>query len=308
MITSYSLALPPLIVLIICSWLLLKSDKRKLFKENKQLSCFLGGIAGLNTIELLTYTGLLNPSLILMKLYYVFMIITLTSILVLSIKICNIEQLSILKKEICAFLFFVSCVYIFTIVSTNWIIEDIQLTSYSLTRVPGKYYFLIQYLFIALSIPILVLLIIGSSWKNVDENVKRSRVILSSFSPLLISLLGVLALMEAGVPVNASLVLPLGSTILLTVIINTERKEDLFKLLIKIPYTKENSDYKKITNEIESFLTSARCGEESSLKTLTSKLEQHIVSMAVEMANGSQVKAAVLLNTSTSSICRKIRA
>jgi len=299
------LAFPPLVALIISMWLIVNADKRNLLKNNLLLSLFLSGIVGLNTIELSTYTGITDPNLFLMKLYYVFMIITLASVLSLTIKISNIPVLQKNHESISKAIVLISLAYTYLILGTSSIISGFEYISYSITRTPGNYYFLIQLLFLLFSFPILLLLVAGSSWKIVDENVKRCRLILVSFSPLLISLLTVLGLMEFGFKVNAAIVLPIGTTFLLLAIINTERKQDLFKLLIKIPYTSENLSYRKITDEIENFLTSARCGTKSSLKDLTSSLEQQIVSMAVEISNGSQVKAAALLNTSTSSICRK---
>lgn len=305
MIYSIWLAFPPLLALLISFWLLINSDKRNLLKKNLQLSIFLLGIVGLNIIELVSYIAIATPSILLMKLYYVFMIITLAAILALTIKISNIHILQTYRFKLTFLLSLVSISYIYIILGTDLIIAGFEYTSYSLTRIPGEYYFLIKILFLCLSIPILSLLIIGSGWNDVDDNVKRSRVILCGFSPLLISLLIVLGLMELGVQVNATIILPIGTTFLLLVMINTERKQDLFKLLIKIPYTSENLSYRKITDEIENFLTSTKCGHQSSLKDLTSSLEQQIVRMAVEITNGSQVKAATLLNTSASSICRK---
>jgi len=74
-------------------WLIVNADKRNLLKNNLLLSLFLSGIVGLNTIELSTYTGITDPNLFLMKLYNVFMIITLASVLSLTIKISNIPVL-----------------------------------------------------------------------------------------------------------------------------------------------------------------------------------------------------------------------
>lgn len=302
---SIWLAFPPLLALVISFWLLANSDKRSLITRNSFLSVFLLSIVGLNFIELLTYTALLVPNIFLMKLYYIFLILTLVSVLALTTKICNINILAVNHSKIVKTLCAIAFLYCTLLLSTNLIISDISFTSYSVTRVPGEYYFLIKLLFVGLSLPILALLIIGSTRKNLDNNVKRSRLILFSFSPLLISLLVVLGLMELGFAINATVVLPIGTTILLVTLINTERKQDLFKFLIKIPYTAENISYKKITAEIEGFLTSTQSGQQNSLKDLTSNLEQHIVNLAVEISNGSQVKAAALLNTSTSSICRK---
>ena len=304
---SIWLALLPLFVLITSSWLLICTDKKYLLKQNIPLSIFLSGIIGLNLIEFLTYIRAVNPNVAFMKMYCVFMISILASILVLTIKISKIKFFTTQVKHFTHFISITSFFYVFMILFTDLIISGISITPYSVTRVPGELYFLLRYIFVGFSIPIIALLITSSLWKNVDRNVIRSRLLLLSFSPLLISLLIIFAMMENGAQINASLVLPIGSAFLFLVMIHTERSQDLFKLLIKIPYTNENLSYKKIIREIQEFLTSTSSGDQASLKSLTATLEQHIINMAVEASNGSQVKAAALLKTSTSSICRKKR-
>ena len=41
-------------------------------------------------------------------------------------------------------------------------------------------------------------------------------------------------------------------------------------------------------------------------KKLTKAIERHVVALTVEMTDGNQSRAASLLNTSTSSVCRKV--
>lgn len=304
---SIFFALPSLSVLVISFWLVVNTNKRELLLDNPPLFIFLLGIIGLNLIEFLTYSRALEPSVLMMKLYYIFIIFTLASMLILTLRISNLKAANNIIGLLQNVVSITAIFFTFVIISSDFVISGIEYTDYSVTRIPGKFYFLMKYLFIGFSLPILALLFIGSTRKSIDNNVKRSRVILFSFSPLLISLLVVFFFMEIGIKINASFVLPIGSAFLFLAIIKTEKSDDLFNLLVRIPYTSENISYNKITDEIKEFLSSTRCGSQVSLKTLTTSLEQHIVNMAVELSNGSQVKAAELLNTSTSSICRKKR-
>ena len=121
--------------------------------------------------------------------------------------------------------------------------------------------------------------------------------------------------MNIGVSINASLIFSILTTLFLIILIHTENVENLFAILIKIPYSKERIAYEKIKNEIQGFLMQTELSNASnnnikntnSLKSLTTSIENIIVEHTVELAHGSQVHAANLLGVSASSICRKKR-
>ena len=171
----------------------------------------------------MTYIRIVNPNIAFVKIYYVFMIFTLASILVLTIKISKINFIAKQNKKFTHFISSTSFFYVFMILFTDLIIAGISTTPNSVTRIPGELYFLLSYIFVGFSIPVISLLITSSLWKIVDKNIIRSRLLLISFSSLLISLLIIFVMMGNGVQVNASLILPIGSKFLFLVMIHTEK-------------------------------------------------------------------------------------
>lgn len=302
---SFWLTIPSVIALTINSWILVKSDKRSLLKANTFLAIFIIGCLGPNLIEFLTISKLVAPNLLLMKLYYVFMLLALGSVFLLSLSLSGIPRLQ------CKINLFTKLVYgtAFTIslliLSTNLIISGFRVTPVTVTRVPGDLYIFAQAFFFILLLSSITYLIIGSFKNNNGNTNKRCRILLLSFSPMIVSLLAVVVLMQFQVQINATFIFPVTTIFLMLALIKTECQEDLFKLLLKLPYTNERKSYQIMVSEIESFLTKTSIGQNSSLKNLTSSLEQQIVAMALDISNGSQIQAATLLNTSASSICRK---
>jgi len=81
------LAFPSLTALLILLWILLKSNKRTLLKENKSLIFLFSSIAIISAIEFATYAKLLPPSLILMKTYYAACFVGMAGIFSQALKI-----------------------------------------------------------------------------------------------------------------------------------------------------------------------------------------------------------------------------
>jgi len=93
-------------------------------------------------------------------------------------------------------------------------------------------------------------------------------------------------------------------------LLQLEKEESLFVLLMKLPFSKERESFNLISTEIKQFLINTELSitngnSDLSLKSLTSSIENMIVEHAVSLNQGSQVKAASLLGISSSSICRK---
>ena len=302
-IENIALAIPAFTALSVQTWLIAHSDKRRLINKNWPILLFFLGVLGMSFLEFSSYAGIVGPSLFSIKLWYAFCSITFSGILILSMKISGIVSFQAHRMHI--FVVMCSIAYSTLMLSTNSMIQGIQSIGYSATRIPGDLYFITQFYAAALIALTLFCLTTGTKVTEDNSDKKRARVLLYSTSPFLFIFLALLLLMAIGVKVNASVIIPLATTYMLLVLVITEQKESLFSLLLKIPFSKERKSYKQITQMIEDFLSNTDNGEQVSLKTLISNIEQQVVSMAVQMSNGSQVKAASLLNVSASSICRK---
>ena len=242
-----------------------------------------------------------------MKTYYAACFVGMAGIFSQALKISGFEKInnSLVIKAIsftCAFL-------VFLVLNTNLLISGFEFISYSYTRQAGQFYWLVPIYLISSIILSLVLLIKGTKNK-INTNARRSMVLLISITPFLVIALSTLVLMQIGVKFNASIIFPIMITYFLLALIQTEREESLFALLMKLPFSKERESFNQISTEIKQFLIDTELSITSgnsnlSLKVLTASIENMIVEHAVSLNQGSQVKAASLLGISSSSICRK---
>ena len=301
------LAFPSLTALLIQLWILLKSNKRTLLKENKSLIFLFSSIAIISAIEFATYAQLLPPSLILMKTYYAACFLGMAGIFFQALKISGFDKVNnnLVIKVIsitCAFL-------VFLVLNTNFLISGFEFISYSYTREAGQFYWLVQIYLISTIVLSLALLLKGTKNK-IKTNARRSMVLLVAITPFLVIALMTLTLMQFGVKFNASIIFPIMITYFLLALLQLEKEESLFVLLMKLPFSKERESFNLISTEIKQFLINTELSitngnSDLSLKSLTSSIENMIVEHAVSLNQGSQVKAASLLGISSSSICRK---
>jgi len=136
------LAFPALTALIIQGWLFVNSNKRNLIKQSYPLVLLYISLFGICILELLTYTKILPPSLIMMKLFYVSCFVGLTGIVIQGLNLHNFSISSTLKLQI-AMLVICIAISISLLFSGN-LISGFSFISYSYTREPSPYYWIVQ--------------------------------------------------------------------------------------------------------------------------------------------------------------------
>jgi hypothetical protein len=307
----YLFALPALTAILIQGWLFLNSDKRNLINKNLPFLLLFISLFGISSIELLTYTETISPNLTVIKFYYVFCFLGINGILIQSLKLSGIKSKKIEKKAILALASF--CIFVsFLMLNTNIFISGFEHISYSYTRIPGDYYWIIQTYFAFSNIFTIFFLIRGMKNKTNFLYSKKAKVLFYSLFPLLITGILLIPLMQIGIKINASIIFPILICYFLLIFIHTEKEEAIFSLLIKLPFTRERYSLKLINCEIQKFLVSTDMSKSfndtrfsASLKALTNTIENILVEHAVDLSHGSQIKAASLLGISSSTICRK---
>lgn len=132
----------------------------------------------------------------------------------------------------------------------------------------------------------------------------RRKVILVSFFPLIGTVLLVIILMQAGVQINWSIFLPLSTIAFILAYLFTENRNDLFKVLVNIPFSEERKAYKLINSRILEYISKTQTNESISLKGLLSEIEKTFITNTLEMNDGNHNLAAELLSISISTIYR----
>lgn len=302
-------ALPSLTAFLILAWIIFRADKISIVKESKPLALLFFSLVGISFIEFGTYTKLLTPSLLLMKLFYISCFIGMSGIFSQALKVSGLSVIFIKRtyKGLGAFCIFL----IILMLGSNLLVSGFEFISYSYTREPGQFYWLVQLFLISTILSTILLLTIGTKNKN-KIDARRSKFLLLSISPLLLIALVLIILMQSGIKINASIIFPVFISYYLMMILQTEKDESLFSLLMKVPFSRERESFKEISKEVQQFLISTELSfsektkmDSLSLKDLTASIEGLIVEHAVKLNQGSQVRAASLLGVSSSSICRK---
>ncbi len=90
-------------------------------------------------------------------------------------------------------------------------------------------------------------------------------------------------------------------------LVYTESRTQLFKLMVKVPKTKERKLSQKLQNELENLQVKMMYCESCNLKKALRNIEFYAMQEALKQANGNQARAAAILNMPTSTFNQKLR-
>ncbi len=256
---------------------------------------FFLGLFGMNLVELVGFYYVHQPEkgLIWLSAYYISAELAFISLLALSLE--NAQKLSGAIK-----LCLITC---FTIGVIPLLIPGAALLGaksigYSVTRIPGPYYFIVQ---MAILLPLFgsIGLSVYYSFSSQLEMIQRkSQILLMSCIPIFLTVIIVMLVMHIGYQVNASVILSFMITITLVILVVTEHKEHRYKFMSLIPKTKENKFIRKLSNLIVDPAIGLDQGREL--------VEQEMIREALILTEGNKIKAAEMLGVSRQTLQRKI--
>ena len=181
------------------------------------------------------------------------------------------------------------------------IISDVRSISYTITRVPGEYYFVAPVYSV-----VMLLSAVGSSiygYRKAEQHFSRiqSMYVLLSVFFLALPIIVAIIFMAFGYEVNASVILPIGVSMFLVIITYGLNAEGLYDLRVWIPGTVMFKLHRSFHKEFMLNLD----GTEMSAKERNQAHEKRYIIQALIQANGNQKKAAQLLDVSESTISLK---
>lgn len=300
---SILFAIPSLLTFIVILALTGFKKWRSLLWGNKLIAGLIFSLFVLNFLEVITFFNIFTNYEILLRAYYV------VSIASFSLFFCLCFQLNnpkLIFKRINYFIFtFLNISMIYCIAFSNLMITGATRTSYSISRVPGEYYWVIQFFIVFCLIfgPLLIWRSIINANNPLDK--KRHLVILCAFIPIIVTDLVVIILMQFDVKINISFILPLSTLIFLVVYLFTENKSDLFRVLVNIPFSQERDAYKEMSDRVIEYLSKTQTEEKISLKEAMAAIEKSFINRALEIKDGNHNLAAEMLSISMSTIYRK---
>jgi DNA-binding NtrC family response regulator len=114
----------------------------------------------------------------------------------------------------------------------------------------------------------------------------------------------VLFLMQLGIEITWSLFLPFTTLIFVTVYLFTKDRNNLFRLLVNVPFSKERKAYKQLNARVLEYISKTQTDEPLPLKKIMSDIEQTFINNALEIKDGNLNLAAELLSISISTVYR----
>ena len=228
-------------LLTYCGKIFLKS------RSPKVLFSLLIVLTACNVLELLGYNHLDDPEAVFLflRIYYVSLAMLLVFLFQLTV-LAVFEKVSkgvevlnfILGAAICAMMLF-----------SDLILAGASAIGYSITRVPGKYYWVAQsYALIMLGSSISVL--VTGYMRTNDPFVKiQSLYLLLAVGSLALPMGVIIVLMTLGVEISAVFILPIGITFFLAFVTIAIKNVELFDIRIWIPFSTRYRLFKALRAE-----------------------------------------------------------
>lgn len=299
---NYLLAAPSGLAVLVILLLLLFPKFRKLFFRDKLIALLLAFLLVLNSLEIALFSNFTKDYDLLIRLFCTFSTIAASVFLSVSE---NLNPKALFPRPLFyTILIFFNLSLIILITSTDLIITGAFKNTYSISRTLGQYYW-------ALQIYILACILLGpaliyQSVKNSSTPLikKRNKVILISFVPIAFTVSLVTVLMLTGFSFSLSFIFPLATLIFLIIYLHTENKDDLFKILVTVPFSSERKAYMELNDRVLNYIAMTQTDEKTSLKNLLSDIERTFITNALEIKDGDHNLAAELLSISISTVYR----
>lgn len=251
----------------------------------------------MNAAELTTffYTSDVSTSNIIIRAAYVFIILTATSLLGLSLSISNAKESTPRNVALVA----TACGGIGLIVGSDYAISGAQSIGYSITRVASQGYWIFQAQIAATFLAAAGVLAYNIKKHENSLNRRHSLALLIGVTPLMFTALLIGTLMSLGYRINAAIFGSISTNIFLAVLLYTHNASRLFNFLSHIPTTEEHTAIKKLRGML--FGVGGM-----PLKEIRFMFEREAAMARVLACNGNKSEAARQLGISRATLLRKL--
>lgn len=265
-------------------------------------------LLSLFSMNLLEFVGYYYPmdgknALLLLSLYYISVISAGGTILGLSLLIT--ERLS--RAWLMTVLLTLAITETASLVP-GVVLNGVSSVGYSLTRVPGPYYWLFQVAMLFFLCGGALVLVQGALTNRSAAIRRKAKALLIALAPLLITSVAVIVLMQLGFKITNSVVGSLAILVFLLILLATENAiiadpegsdGKLFRFLSYLPATEEF----KLATRVRQALWINRL---DGLHSTVTEFERMIISEALALGGGNKSSTAELLGISRASLRRKL--
>lgn len=294
-------AVPSFLALIVKAWLFWFS-RDSLLTHNRPLGLFLLALFCLNLAEfnLFFYVDKPEKALGMMLFYWSSAIASVASFLYLASRLAGYSLSSYLLLS-------AAVLMILTVVTSDFFIAGTTAIAYSVTRIKGEYYLLLQlYVLFHLFFGLFLLAQAGRNHSDVWVR-KKCSVVFLSMLPTVLAVTVVLLLMHLEFDINATGIVSVTIIFFLAAIIFTESKYSLLNLLTIALTSKESLYFKQILIPEIHFLCSVYSGKKMRIKEELKEFERVLIMVALEENNGNRHHTAEQLGLSKAGLDTKLR-
>lgn len=256
---------------------------------------FFIGLFGMNLSELATFYYVTQPEegFVWLSAYYISAVIAFFSLFTLSIS----NAISLPKVAVvCLGVLFL--IVVFPLFVPGMALSGVKSIGYSITRISGPYYFMVQ---IGILVPLMLSLVISFYFSCFSKSYlvrKRSQILLVSCFPIFITVIVIMLLMHLGFKINAAVILSFMITVTLLILVFTEHKEHQYKFMSLIPKTKENIFVKRLSYLVTDPAVGLDKGRDL--------IEQEMIRQALIICKGNKIDAAEMLGVSRQTLQRRL--
>ncbi|TVZ39364.1 regulatory Fis family protein [Alteromonadaceae bacterium 2753L.S.0a.02] len=262
-------------------------------KAPKSVIVFFAALLSMNVVELISFETASQPSMLVLKAYYIFAGLAAYSalyhILESSARLISRSRLLMMSALL---------IFSVAVIAPNVGISGVKSIGYSITRVPGPYYWVIQVLLLSPILTLLIVLTARASNPLPAFASRTTRIQIMAFGPLAIVGVLIIFLMAFNVKINGAVVISLTVCLTIWVLIYATNTYSSFRLLSLIPSTPEN----KAAHALFDYLAEPRSGFNEAIQ----QLERMLLSEAMQMTNGNKTKAAEMLGLARPTFLRKL--
>lgn len=303
------LLLPALFAIVIKIIIFIRYGE-SLLRDNINLALLLIAAFFLNLIEMFgyedNYQG--NTMLVILLAYYCSATFLIHSYLNLAIQFSGVTwRLAMVRRVLNVLL----ALMVINIIFNRHVIAGGVYTDITITGVAGSAYWIIQ-AYLVLGI-LLGTILLTRGYRCLSSSHARQRcfvMLLSTLPPIIVTL-AILGSMAAGGTLTAAQFMPVAISAMLGIIVYSEDKVRLFKLLAMVPYSRERKLHKQVIEKLTDCISMSdglHSENPLNLKQMMREFEGSVVEHTVCYYSGNQKMAAQALGVSEATISRRARA
>ena len=287
---------PSFVNLVIKLWLFWYG-RASLTGKHRCLGALLVAFFALNLAEFIAFFCIGNEyhTILIVKCYWIAAVFSAAFMLLLA------DELT-LRRIPAGLLTATAVLLALLIAATDRLIAGGTSIGYTVTRIPGEYYWILQIFVLGSVLGSVLLLAYGGLYLPDRQQRRKCTIIFLGFLPIVISVAVVLALMQSGLRINAAIIVSSAITFFLVVLVTAEVRYSLLNLLTLTPVITV-----RVITQICASLKDIYRDRSISLKYLLQNIESVLILVVLDINDGDRKDTARQLGMHVSSLNKKLQ-